>query len=162
MYKRQGFNLGGLKTSYVVIPNPQIRETLLNQLQKNSITSPHVFAVPAIVAAYNESEAWLDEMIDYVAENMQIVYDFFAEIPEAKVMPAESSFLAWIDVRDWFKDETDMQEFFRRANLTMVVGSYFVQDGEGFVRLSIGMPRELLLEALGRIKKEYVRSMEYV
>ena len=101
-------------------------------------------------------------MIDYVAENMQIVYDFFAEIPEAKVMPAESSFLAWIDVRDWFKDETDMQEFFRRANLTMVVGSYFVQDGEGFVRLSIGMPRELLLEALGRIKKEYVRSMEYV
>ena len=44
----------------------------------------------------------------------------------------------------------------------MVVGSYFVQDGEGFVRLSIGMPRELLLEALGRIKKEYVRSMEYV
>jgi cystathionine beta-lyase len=158
----KGFNLGGLKTSYVVIPNPQIRETLLNQLQKNSITSPHVFAVPAIVAAYNESEAWLDEMIDYVAENMQIVYDFFAEIPEAKVMPAESSFLVWIDVRDWFKDETDMQEFFRRANLTMVVGSYFVQDGEGFVRLSIGMPRELLLEALGRIKQEYVRSMEYV
>ena len=158
----KGFNLGGLKTSYVVIPNPQIRETLLDQLQKNSITSPHVFAVPAIVAAYNESEAWLDEMIDYVAENMQIVYDVFAEIPEAKVMPAESSFLAWIDVRDWFKNETDMQEFFRRANLTMVVGSYFVQDGEGFVRLSIGMPRELLLEALGRIKKEYVRSMEYV
>ena len=84
----KGFNLGGLKTSYVVIPNQQIRETLLNQ--------------------------------------------------------------------------TDMQEFFRRANLTMVVGSYFVQDGEGFVRLSIGMPRELLLEALGRIKQEYVRSMEYV
>ena len=54
-----------------------------------------------------------------------------------------------------------MQEFLRRANLTMVVGSYFVQDGEGFVRLSIGMPRELLLEALGRIKKEYVRSMEH-
>lgn len=157
----KGFNLGGLKTSYVVIPNPQIRETLLEQLQKNSITSPHVFAVPAIVAAYNKSEAWLDEMIDYVAENMRIVYDFFAEIPEAKVMPAESSFLAWIDVRDWFKGEKDMQEFFRRANLTMIVGSYFVQDGEGFVRLSIGMPRELLLEALGRIKKEYVRSMEY-
>ena len=79
---------------------------MLDQLQKNSITSPHVFAVPAIVAAYNESEAWLDEMIDYVAENMQIVYDFFAEIPEAKVMPAESSFLVWIDVRDWFKRRT--------------------------------------------------------
>lgn len=152
----KGFNLGGLKTSYVVIPEPSIRETLLEQLKRNSITSPHVFAVPAIIAAYNESEAWLDGMIDYVEENMQIVYDFFEKIPEAKVMPSESSFLAWIDVRDWFKDETEMVAFFTKANLTMVVGSYFVQDGEGFVRLSIGMPRELLLEALGWIEKTYV------
>lgn len=152
----KGFNLGGLKTSYVVIPEPSIRETLLEQLKRNSITSPHVFAVPAIIAAYNESEAWLDGMIDYVEENMQIVYDFFEKIPEAKVMPSESSFLAWIDVRDWFKDETEMVAFFTKANLTMVVGSYFVQDGEGFVRLSIGMPRELLLEALGRIEEIYV------
>lgn len=152
----KGFNLGGLKTSYVVVPDPTIRETLLEGLKRNSITSPHVFAVPAIIAAYNESEEWLDGMIDYVAENMQIVYDFFEKIPEAKVMPSESSFLAWIDVRDWFKDETEMVAFFTKANLTMVVGSYFVQDGEGFVRLSIGMPRELLLEALGRIEKTYM------
>jgi len=143
----------------VVVPNPDIRETLLLQLQKNSITSPHVFAVPAIVAAYNESEDWLDEMIDYVEENMEIIYDFFADIPEAKVMPAESSFLAWIDVHNWFKDESEMQGFFQRAKLTMVVGSYFVQDGEGFVRLSIGMPRNLLMEALSRIKKEYNKNM---
>lgn len=52
-----------------------------------------------------------------------------------------------------------MQGFFQRAKLTMVVGSYFVQDGEGFVRLSIGMPRNLLMEALSRIKKEYNKNM---
>lgn len=73
-------------------------------------------------------------------------------------MPAESSFLAWIDVHNWFKDESEMQGFFQRAKLTMVVGSYFVQDGEGFVRLSIGMPRNLLMEALSRIKKNTTRT----
>ncbi len=35
----------------------------------------------------------------------------------------------------------------------MVVGSYFVKDGEGFVRLNIGTPRSILLEALNRMEK---------
>lgn len=152
----KGFNLGGLKTSYVVIKNPEVREVLLKRLKSNSITSPNVFAVPAIVAAYNESEEWLDEMTAYVAENFEIVYKFFEEnMPKAKVMKSESSFLAWIDVRDVFKNEDEMREFFIKANLTMVVGSYFVKDGEGFVRINIGCPKSILIEALNRIKNTY-------
>lgn len=34
----------------------------------------------------------------------------------------------------------------------MVVGSYFVKDGEGWVRLNIGTQREILMEALNRIE----------
>lgn len=152
----KGFNLGGLKTSYVVIPNSAIRERFFLQLQSNGISSPHVFAIPAIVAAYNESEDWLEEMVAYVEKNFQFLCDFFKrEIPEAKVMPADSSFLAWIDVSKWFKDEDELKLFFKKAQLSMVVGSYFVQDGEGFVRINIGMPREVLATALERIKLVY-------
>ena len=64
-------------------------------------------------------------------------------------------FLAWIDVREVFNDEEESKEFFRNANLTMVVGSYFVKDGEGFIRLNIGCPKETLNEALSRIKETY-------
>ncbi|WP_300279117.1 MalY/PatB family protein [Peptacetobacter sp.] len=152
----KGFNLGGLKTSYVVIKNKEVRETLLSRLKSNSITSPNVFAVPAIIAAYNESEEWLDQMTSYVEENFKLVSKFFEEnIPKAKVMDSESSFLAWIDVREIFDNEEEMKKFFIKANLTMVVGSYFVQDGEGFVRINIGCPRSVLEEALSRIKKTY-------
>lgn len=155
----KAFNLGGLKTSYVVIENETIRQRFLQQLTKNSITSPHVFAVPALVAAYNESEPWLDELTDYIEANFQRVTEFFAEeIPEATVMPADSSFLAWIDVRRWFKNETELTAFFKQANLSMVVGSYFVQDGEGFVRLNIGMPKATLEEVLARIHRTYLAS----
>ena len=48
-----------------------------------------------------------------------------------------------------------MRDFFIKANLTMVVGSYFVRDGEGFVRINIGCPRATLNEALNRIKNTY-------
>lgn len=152
----KGFNLGGLKTSYVVIPNKNIREILLNRLKSNSITSPNVFAIPAIIAAYNESEDWLDGMTEYISENFEMVYKFFERnIPEARAMKSDSSFLAWIYVKELFKNEDEAKKFFKYANVTMVVGSYFVQDGEGFIRLNIGCPRRTLQEALNRLKEMY-------
>lgn len=149
----KGFNLGGLKSSYIVIKNKKIREKMLNYLKKVYVTSPHVFAIPAIVAAYNDSEEWLDEVTKYIEENFNILYDWFQKkLPAAKVMKADSSFLAWINIENVFKDEEELKEFFRKSNISMVVGSYFVKDGEGWVRLNIGTQREILIEALNRIE----------
>ncbi|MEG2751892.1 MAG: PatB family C-S lyase [Anaerorhabdus sp.] len=149
----KGFNLGGLKSSYIIIKNEEIREKLLSYLKRVYVTSPHVFAVPAIIAAYNESEEWLDQLTEYISNNFTILYDWFEKhMPKAKVMKADSSFLAWIDVRDVFKDEEAMKLFFVKANLSMVVGSYFVKDGYGWVRLNVGTQKEILLEALRRME----------
>ncbi|MCU7660951.1 aminotransferase, partial [Lacticaseibacillus paracasei] len=90
-----------------------------------------------------------------VADNFVYLRDRLAEIPEMQVMPAESGFLAWIDVRRLFADEAELKRFFTACDLSCVVGSYFVADGEGFVRLNIGMPRPLLKEALDRILAIY-------
>ena len=74
-------------------------------------------------------------------------------MPMAKVMKADSSFLAWINIKDIFKNEDELKEFFKKSNISMVVGSYFVKDGEGWVRLNIGTQREILLEALNRMER---------
>ncbi|KRK12426.1 aminotransferase [Lacticaseibacillus zeae DSM 20178 = KCTC 3804] len=153
----KAFNLGGLKTSYVVIPEPAIRDRLSQQFSANSITSPNSFAVPALIAAYTDCDAWLDEMVAYVAANFDYLKKRLAAIPEMKVMPAESGFLAWIDTHRLFPDEASMKQFFTPADLSCVVGSYFVADGDGFVRLNIGMPRPLLKEAVDRILATYAK-----
>lgn len=154
----KGFNLGGLKSSYILIKNDQIREKFYSYLQRVYVTSPHVFAIPALVAAYNDSEEWLDGLTDYVKGNFEIVYDWFEKhMPKAKVMKADSSFLVWVNVADIFQDEKEMNDFFIQANLAVVVGSYFVQDGLGWVRLNIGTQRVILEEALSRIKTTYDR-----
>ena len=152
----KGFNLGGLKSSYIIVKNKKIRERLLSYLQKVYVTSPHVFAVPAIIAAYNDSEEWLDQLTAYIAENFTIVYDWFEQhMPQASVMRSDSSFLAWIDMRSVFADEDEMRAFFIKANVSMVVGSYFVQDGYGWVRLNIGTQKSILQEALRRIAETW-------
>ncbi|MDU1054977.1 PatB family C-S lyase [Clostridium baratii] len=158
----KGFNLGGLKSSYVLIENEVIREKMINYLKKVYITSPHVFAIPAIVAAYNDSVEWLDEVTVYIEKNFEILYKWFEEnMPKAKVMKADSSFLAWINIEDVFKNEEELKLFFKKANISMVVGSYFVKDGDGFVRLNIGTQRDILLEALDRMKRVIEKEKIY-
>ena len=47
----KAFNLGGLKTSYSIIPDPALRAQFRRQLEKNSITSPNLFGVWGIIEA---------------------------------------------------------------------------------------------------------------
>ena len=82
-------------------------------------------------------------------------------MPKAKVMKADSSFLAWINIEGVFKNEEELKLFFKKANISMVVGSYFVKDGNGFVRLNIGTQRDVLLEALDRMKRVIEKEKIY-
>lgn len=152
----KGFNLGGLKSSYVVIKNDKLRDKFLRYLKKVYITSPHVFVVPALIAAY-DSDEWLDGLTNYISDNFAILYEWFEKnIPAAKVMRSDASFLAWIDMRDVFDSEAEMIQFFTQANIAVVKGSYFVQDGEGWVRINIGTQKSILLEALARMRETYL------
>ncbi|MGX6978637.1 MalY/PatB family protein [Vagococcus elongatus] len=152
----KAFNLGGLKTSYVVTRNEHLLEKFSKQLKRNQITSPNVFAIPAIVAAYDECGEWLREMVAYVEKNHHYLSKFIEqEMPLFKVMKPESSFLAWINVDELLKTDGQKDLFFQNCHISVVKGSYFVRDGNKFIRLSIGMPRKVLAEALFRIKKEY-------
>ena len=150
----KGFNLGGIKSSYLLIKNEKIREKMFNYLKKVYVTSPHVFIIPATIGAYNGGEDWIDEVTQYILGNFEILYEWFEKnMPKAEVMKSEASFLAWINIKNVFKDEVELKKFFYDAKISMVVGSYFVKDGEGFVRLNIGTPRSILLEALNRMEK---------
>lgn len=158
----KAFNLGGLKTSYVVIKNKGLLDLFSEQLKRNQITSPNVFAIPAIVAAYNECDEWLRKMVAYVEENHRYLCKYIErELPLFKVMKPESSFLSWINVAALLKTDEQKDLFFKNCHISVVKGSYFVKDGNKFIRLSIGMPRKVLAEALFRMKKEYDKWIKH-
>lgn len=130
----KGFNLGGLKSSYVTIANPQIRIQFQDYLKRVYVTSPHVFVIPALIAAYNESEDWLDELGEYIEENFNLAYSWFeTHMPKAKVMKADSSFLIWVNIEDVFEDEIALTDFFKKAAVTRYLGvTLSIMDKAGY------------------------------
>jgi cystathionine beta-lyase len=150
----KGFNLGGLKTSYSVIPNEQIKNRFRKKLAQNSITSPNVFGIIGVITAYEQCRPWLSEVNAYIRENYELFQSYIEKrIPTLQVMKMESSYLAWVEIKKTgFTSEEITSILALKAGVLVENGTHFVKDGEGYIRVNLGTQRGKVLEALKRME----------
>lgn len=153
----KAFNLGGLKTSYSVIYNENIRNKFRDKLSQNSITSPNVFGVLGLVTAYNEGRQWLEEVTAYIKSNYELLEDYLDKyIPDLKLMKMESSYLAWINIKaTGLTSSKFSNKLALEAGVLIENGEHFVKNGDGYIRINLGTQRSNIEEALSRIKKSF-------
>ncbi|MEZ0118765.1 UNVERIFIED_ORG: cystathionine beta-lyase [Heyndrickxia coagulans] len=149
----KAFNFGGLKSSYTVIANPALRKRLQKQLTKNSITSPNVFAVPALIAAYTKCDDWLDQLNAYIEKNIDFVRNFLSiYLPKVTLINPEATYLAWLDFRAYGLSNNQLQKLLlNEGKIALENGNNFIANGEGFARMNIGCPRSIVEMALQRM-----------
>lgn len=147
------FNLAGIISAYSVIPNPSIRERYYQWLDTNELSEPNIFAPIATIAAYRKGEAWRQQLIQYIEQNILFVEQYVAQhLPQVKVVRPEASFLIWLDCRALgLSHEALIDLFVNRARLALNDGEMFGHGGEGFMRMNVGCPRTVLQQALERL-----------
>lgn len=153
----KSFNLAGLNNANIIIPNKSIRARFMQRLSKNGFSNISYFAYPATIAAYNDNEQWLDNMIQYVWENYQLFSKFFEDnIPDVKVFDLQGTYLAWTDWRAVEKDKYKLETFMlEKACLVLDEGYIFGKAAEGFERFNLAVPRAELIESLTRLLEAY-------
>lgn len=151
----KGFNLGGLKTSYSIIPNKKIREDFRKKLKQNSITSPNVFGIIGLISAYTQCKPWLCELNAYVKENYELFESYIEKkIPILKVMKMESSYLAWVDIKATKLTSEEVTVLLAsKAGVLVETGAHFVKDGEGYIRFNLGTQKVNVIEVLKRMEQ---------
>lgn len=112
----------------------------------------HHFAQDAVEVAYNEGEAWLDEMLTYVEGNLNYALEYFMEyLPEVKPLRPEGTYLLWLDCRGLNLDVKGLKDLmFNQAKVAFSEGSVFGTEGEGWLRINLACPRSIVEEALER------------
>lgn len=138
------FNIPGLGCAFAVIPNPAVRQGVLNAMAG---IVPHVNALgfEAALAAYRDCGNWHDRLIDYLAGNRDLVEKAIPEMG-LSTTHAEATYLAWIDATGIDHPST----FFENAGVGLSDGADF--GAPGFVRLNFGCPRSVIGEALQRMR----------
>lgn len=148
------FNLSGLKTAYVVIPEPSNFNRFENMLSNIWIGSCNLFGIEALIAAYQEGEEWYNQLMEYLEQNREYVLDYFKEdIPKIEAFKPEGTYLVWLDCRDLGLNQEELNNFMiNEARVGLVDGTKFSPGGKGFLRMNIGCPQRMLEKALKRIE----------
>lgn len=152
------FNIAGLHTSAVSVHDKFLRHKVWRGLNTDDVAEPNAFAIQAAIAAYNDGESWLEELLQYIQRNRELVADFLKrEIPQVKLVDGEATYLLWLDCSELCQslqtDSATLEMGLRDEGKVFISkGSIYGEAGEGFMRMNIACPRAVLQEGLNRIK----------
>jgi len=147
------FNIPGLSSSWILVPDKSLREPFYHWLDVNEFSAPFFSATVATEAAYTSGEEWLEELLQYIEGNIEATETYFSEnMPLLKVVRPQASFLVWLDCRGLGLSQYDLERLFvDKAHLALNSGTMFGSQGAGFMRLNVATPRSVLLKALEKL-----------
>ncbi|MCL1965068.1 MAG: pyridoxal phosphate-dependent aminotransferase [Firmicutes bacterium] len=151
----KSFNLAGLQISNAIIPNETLRARLRERVHADGYSNIAYFGYHATLAAYTKGEPWLDAMLAYVRQNFSFLKNWLQDnLPAIRLLPVQGTYLAWTDWRGLGMADAELARFARgEAMLILGQGKAFGQEGEGFMRLNLALPRAELERALERLGK---------
>lgn len=149
------FNLAGMQTSSVIIPNEELRQAFReHQLQDEVNPKSNILGYEANRIAYTQCAGWLDKVNQLIYKNAQMVEDFMAkEFPQVKITKLEGTYLLWMDFNALGIDYKELAKLLRtEAKLFFDDGYIFGSQGEGFERWNLACPERYIREGLERLK----------
>ena len=147
----KSFNIAGLQMAHIICAAPEARRRIDRAININEICDVNPFAPLAVEAAYNEGEAWLDALNEYLWGNYQALCAFFAEnLPQLKVFQLEGTYLAWVDIAATGLSGDEFEEkLLREAQVWVNSGMMYGTDG--YIRINLATQRSRLMEGLRRM-----------
>ncbi|NLB25916.1 MAG: putative C-S lyase [Bacteroidales bacterium] len=151
------FNIAGLTTSVVIIPDKKKFEQFEKILNLAHLGMGNIFGAVALEAAYSYGDEWLNQLLDYLWNNYLYLKKFFNNnLPEVKVMNPEATYLVWLDFREYRIDGKELTKLIvDKAKVGLNNGAGFGIEGNGWMRLNIGCPRSVLAEGLNRLNNAF-------
>ncbi len=154
------FNLAGLSTSALIIPNKSHKLLYERALRNVHVGGGNVFGNFVLEAAYTRGEEWLEDLLAYLWENILLVEGFLQNhLPEIRFSMPEATYLLWLDCSRLRLDKTGLKNFFvHEAKVGLNDGPVFGQGGDNYQRMNIACPRAKIQEALEKIHSAMKRK----
>lgn len=149
------FNLAGLQTAAVVVPDEVLRHKMWRALNTDEVAEPNSFAVDAAVAAFTKGRPWLEALREYLRENKEFVRQYIEkELSQLSVVSLDATYLLWIDCGKITRSASAFARFLReKTGLYLSDGKIYGGNGDQFVRMNIACPRELVKDGTERLKR---------
>lgn len=155
----KAFNIAGLQIANIVAFDNDLRSRIDKAININEVCDVNPFGVAATIAAYNEGEEWLNQLVDYLHGNYEAMVEFCQrELPEFPITRLEGTYLVWMDCSSLGMPSDALEHaLLDDARLWLNAGTMYGAEGEGYMRWNIACPRSVMLDGLNRFLN-FVRS----
>jgi cystathionine beta-lyase len=114
--------------------------------------SPGVTGVDATIAAWDDGQPWLDEILAHLQANRDWLADTVAaELPGVTMRLPEATYLAWLDCRPLELPCSAGQFFLDSAKVGLNLGETFGAPYGGFARLNFATSAPILRQIVARM-----------
>lgn len=148
----KAFNIAGLQIANIVAFDNDLRSRIDKAININEVCDVNPFGVAATIAAYNEGEEWLNQLVDYLHGNYEAMAEFCRrELPEFPITRLEGTYLVWMDCSSLGMPSDALEHaLLDDARLWLNAGTMYGAEGEGYMRWNIACPRSVMLDGLNR------------
>ncbi|MBQ4290020.1 MAG: pyridoxal phosphate-dependent aminotransferase [Clostridia bacterium] len=156
----KAFNLAGIQTAAVSVPNPELRKKICRALNTDEVAEPNAIACPAAIAAFERGAEWLDELRSVLWTNRTTAEKVIrTEMPALSAPHAEATYLLWVSTAGTGKNGEQFSRELRNATgLFVTPGNVYGSQGKDWFRMNLACPASVLEDGLDRLRS-YVRSL---
>ncbi|MBP9642881.1 MAG: PatB family C-S lyase [Budvicia sp.] len=151
------FNMPGVQGGFAIVPNPDLRERFYGFLDGCYLAETNTLQQAAMVTAFLACREWLAQLKEYLAKNIEYVQQQMKlRCPKITTVYGGASYLLLLDATNLGLEPEQIKAFFiKKARLGLSPGSQYGPGCEYYMRLNVGCPRSMLVEAMDRLAKGY-------
>jgi iduronate 2-sulfatase len=144
------WNLAGLGCAAAILPTAEMRRRW-RIAGGGLVPMVNPLGYAASIAAWTHGDPWRRRLIELLRHHRSLVQESVTATPGLSCVPAEATYLSWIDCRGTGCD--DPQAACEAAGLGPSNGREF--GAPGFIRINTGCPTPRLEEALRRLRRAF-------
>lgn len=151
------FNLAGMATSTIIVPNAELRKKYVDFVESTEINLGNIFGKIATKTAMEQGEEWLQQLLGYIQGNVDYVVDYINKVlPKIRVHKAEATYMLWLDFSAYGLDNKELNhKMIFEAGLGLNNGKEFGKQGEKCLRINLACPRSVVMTAMEKMKKTF-------
>jgi aspartate/methionine/tyrosine aminotransferase len=152
----KSFAMTGWRLGYAVAPVQVI--DAMDLLVLNTFTCAAEFTQVAAIEALRDTASAVEAMVEEYKLRRDLFVQSLAEIPGFRCHSPEGAFYAWVNIEDTgLQAEAVQKLLLEAAGVAAIAGAAFGREGQNYLRFSLVGARNLLEDALDRIRRVSVK-----
>lgn len=149
------FNLAGMQCANMIVKNKNLRGKVSDFRSKRSGQSVNALGLVACQAAYKHGDEWIKALNDLIETNYELVLEMVQkDLPKAILHQLEGTYLCWLDLSEYGNSDLIIEQL-NKNQVFVNDGRMFGENGNGFIRLNIAYPTDLVKEMIRRLIKTF-------